>query len=93
MHPAVASQKMLGLVHASPHDRQLLVVPSGVTQPSWGVAHLPQPALHVGLQLLELQLVEVAFCVPQTVPQAPQLFLSAETSFSQPLKWLPSQSS
>jgi hypothetical protein len=87
------SQNLVGLLQASPHFVQLEVVPSGVTQPCSGVVHLPQPLLHVGLHLPPPQLVPEAFVVAQTVLQAPQLFLSADTSFSQPFRRLLSQSS
>src|SRR6188474_1226517 len=87
------SQKGAPLVQLSPHAVQLLVVPSGTVQPSSGDVQSPQPELQFGAQLPLLQLVPLAFVVPHTTSQPPQLFSSPETSCSQPLKRLVSQSS
>jgi hypothetical protein len=55
--------------------------------------HLAQPVSQAGVHDPAAQLVPDACSLPHAAPQTPQLLTSAETSFSQPLKRLPSQSS
>ena len=85
---------MVAPAQTSPHLLQLLVVPSGVLQPSSGAPHLAQFAAHCEVHTPLPQVGEpTTLVVPHVWLQPPQFVTSLATVRSQPLRGLPSQSS
>jgi hypothetical protein len=78
--------------HTLPHEPQLLgSVSLFISQPfELTVSQLRYPAPHVMLQPPPEQ-DAVPLAVPHTVPQVPQLLVSAASGFSQPFEAFPSQ--
>jgi hypothetical protein len=87
-----ARQNGVAAGHTLPQAPQLLGPSMLVVQPFCGFAQAAQPSLHVGVHLLALQLVALAFVALHVRLQPPQLIVSDEVAFSQPLFGSPSQS-
>jgi hypothetical protein len=69
----------LANVQALPQRPQLVDVSRGVSQPAW-LVQSPNPALHAPITHCPLTQEASALRKLQTIPQAPQLFLSVLVS-------------